>query len=76
LDSPSPRRARGTGGEDLTPAADLVSGRHIRDFPQSAREVVLALAGCNVAAITPIEAINMLFSLQQRAAACLAELDA
>jgi DNA mismatch repair protein MutS len=44
-------------------------------IPATARDVVLALAGCNVAAITPIEAINLLFSLQQRAAACLPELD-
>jgi hypothetical protein len=43
-------------------------------LPTSARDVVLALAGCNVAAITPIEAINVLFSLQQRAAACLRDL--
>ncbi len=32
-----------------------------------AREVALALAGLNIAAMTPIEAINVLFSLQQHA---------
>jgi DNA mismatch repair protein MutS len=37
----------------------------------SAREVMLALASLNIAAMTPIEAINLLFSLQQRAAGAL-----
>jgi DNA mismatch repair protein MutS len=36
-----------------------------------AREIVLGLASLNVAAMTPMEAINLLFSLQQRAAAAL-----
>ena len=31
------------------------------------REITLALASLNVAATTPIEAINLLYSLQQRA---------
>lgn len=35
------------------------------------REVALALAGLNIAAMTPIEAINVLFSLQQHALAVL-----
>ena len=48
----------------------------MRAVPAPIRQVVLALAGCNVAAITPIDAINVLFSLQQRAAACLPELEA
>lgn len=37
----------------------------------AAREVVLALASVNVAATTPIDAINLLFTLQQRALAAL-----
>jgi DNA mismatch repair protein MutS len=36
-----------------------------------AREIVLGLASLNVAALTPMEAINLLFSLQQRAVAVL-----
>jgi hypothetical protein len=31
------------------------------------RELALALASLNIASMTPIEAINVLFSLQQRA---------
>jgi DNA mismatch repair protein MutS len=40
-------------------------------IPKLARELVMALASVNVAATTPIEAINLLFSLQQRALAAL-----
>jgi DNA mismatch repair protein MutS len=41
-----------------------------------ARELVLGLASLNVAGMTPMEAINVLFTLQQRASAALrAELD-
>lgn len=36
-----------------------------------AREVILALASLNIAAMTPLEALNVLFSLQQRALAGL-----
>ncbi len=38
---------------------------------EAAREVALALASVNVAATTPIDAINLLFSLQQRALSAL-----
>jgi DNA mismatch repair protein MutS len=37
----------------------------------AAKEIMMALASINVAATTPIEAINLLFSLQQRALAAL-----
>jgi len=40
-------------------------------IPKLARELVMALASVNVAATTPIEAINLLFTLQQRALAAL-----
>ncbi len=38
---------------------------------QPDRELTLALAGLNIAAMTPLDALNLLFSLQQRALAAL-----
>jgi DNA mismatch repair protein MutS len=38
---------------------------------QHDRELTLALAGLNIAAMTPLDALNLLFSLQQRALAAL-----
>ena len=78
----APSRYRGTSALVTSDSVEtdvnhrlLGSDSHDGTIPATARDVVLALAGCNVAAITPIEAINLLFSLQRRAAACLPELD-
>jgi len=37
------------------------------ESPETHQELALALASLNIASMTPIEAINVLFSLQQRA---------
>jgi DNA mismatch repair protein MutS len=51
---------------------DLTAALSLSEKDESPiREVALALASVNVAATTPIEAINLLFSLQQRALAIL-----
>jgi DNA mismatch repair protein MutS len=49
-----------------TPDTSASNGHHSRDD-----ELALALAGLNLAAMTPIEALNVLFSLQQHALAAL-----
>jgi DNA mismatch repair protein MutS len=54
------------------PAPSMASdGAAPREQIESARALVLGLASLSVAAMTPMEAINILFSLQQRAAAAV-----
>lgn len=65
-----------SGSPYATPsAADLASpADHLFDSLSTshrARDVMLALASLNIAAMTPIEALNVLFSLQQQAMAAL-----
>jgi DNA mismatch repair protein MutS len=50
-----------------TADGDGLAGHH----HQHDRELTLALAGLNIAAMTPLDALNLLFSLQQRALAAL-----
>jgi DNA mismatch repair protein MutS len=65
------------GPTDLTPLmpnrspVESVAEETATNMQEPARELVMALASVNVAATTPIEAINLLFSLQQRALAAL-----
>jgi DNA mismatch repair protein MutS len=73
-ETPSPGQARGEVAEaHATYAALPTTPRPLRqgEANEQVHQVALALAGLNVAAMTPIEAINVLFSLQQHALAAL-----
>ncbi|MGH2514914.1 MAG: DNA mismatch repair protein MutS, partial [Ktedonobacterales bacterium] len=67
-ESPAIYRAMAGAGNsvDETPPRDVPT---TRDEPE--RELTLALASLSIAAMTPLEALNVLFSLQQRALARL-----
>ncbi len=72
LAPPAPRHVDWPSGSVSTvSAAERMSEETAGGMPERARELVMALASVNVAATTPIEAINLLFSLQQRALAAL-----
>lgn len=61
---PGARNARAPHAGNSFPTDDAA------ESPDS-RQVTLALASLNIAAMTPLEALNLLFSLQQRALAAL-----
>jgi DNA mismatch repair protein MutS len=78
ISSPAPDRDVGGKNSDGKGPLRVAEGQALytadaasRHEEGSAREVALALASVNVAATTPIEAINLLFALQQRALAVL-----
>jgi DNA mismatch repair ATPase MutS len=57
---------RAVGQWIAEPLAQYNTGSTSAIVPEE-REITLALASLNVAATTPMEAINLLYSLQQRA---------
>lgn len=60
---------------DATPGAATIPAQSPWTFPgaRATCDVVLGLAGLNVAAMTPMDAINVLFAFQRRAAAVVRE---
>ena len=65
----SPGRYGSSRGELVPRPAASTEHAAYREAPE--RDLTLALAGLNLAATTPIEALNILFSLQQRALSSL-----
>lgn len=60
-----------TAPDTTPPAEDIPLEPNDPTEPPGTREVTLALASLNIAAMTPLEALNLLFSLQQRALVAL-----
>jgi hypothetical protein len=60
-------------GAPASPRARLVAADERDALPAAVDQVLLALASINIAATTPLDGLNLLYSLQQRALAFLHE---